>query len=564
MTRGAATLLAALLATILAACGGGSDVAGLPAVQEVVVTGEAQLPLDATTRLQATLRGADGAAIEGRPIYWSTSDPAIATVDQTGLVTPKAIGRVQVAASADGRSGVLAVEVVRKRVRTIDLVVAAAEVAVGDTVAAQATVRAADGGDVPGITPSFSSTAPEIASVTSDGRVVGRATGTVGIVASADGVADTTSVSVVPARVGGVLVEPESFELTVGRSLPLRVTVRDRTGAPLAGRTVAYASSAAGVASVDAAGIVRAVSPGAATITASSGGASAIARVTVVPEPAPPPPAPVPATLTIAPNAVSLQVGTTQALAATLRDTDGAIVTGRPVTWQSSATSVATVSASGVVTAVAPGATVITASAAGITGTAGVTVTNVPVATVVVSPSEVALKVGETRDLSATPRSASDAALTGRVVTWSTSAASVATVSSTGEVRAVGAGTATITAASEGRTGTARVTVTAAAPGPAVRFEKVSGDGQRGDADKELRNPLVARVVDASGRPVPGVTVRWMTTDGGRFTPEFTVSDADGLVSTRWRLGKREGTQRATLHAIGFEPLPFTATAEDD
>ena len=50
MTRSAATLLAALLLAVIAACGGGSDVAGLPAVQEVVVSGEAQLPLDAAFR----------------------------------------------------------------------------------------------------------------------------------------------------------------------------------------------------------------------------------------------------------------------------------------------------------------------------------------------------------------------------------------------------------------------------------------------------------------------------------------------------------------------------------
>lgn len=571
--RGAATLAATLLVAVLSACGGGGDVAGLPAVQEVVVSGEAQIPLDATTRLQATLRGTDGEPVAGRPVFWSTSDAAIAAVDQTGLVTPLAIGRVQIAASADGRSGVFDLQVVRKRVRTIDVVVAPAEVAVGDTIAAQVNVRAGDGGDVAGIAPSFSSTAPEIASVTADGRIIGRATGTAGIVASADGVSDTTNIVVVPARVGSIVVEPASFELTVGQTLPLRVTVRDRAGAPLAGRPVSYASSATGVATVGEDGIVRTVSPGAATITASSGGATATSRVTVVALPTPPPRAPVPATLTISPNVLSLQVGATRALSTTLRDSDGDVIPGRRVTWKSHAPAIATVSPSGVVTAVAAGAAVITAESEGISASAGVTVTNVPVASVVLSPGNVSLMVGETRQLSATPRSAAGAALPGRGVAWTSSAASIATVSPTGEVRAIAAGSATITAASEGRQGTAQISVTAAPepppaepelPGLPARLEMVSGDNQKGEAGEELRSPVVMRILDAQGRPVPGVAVLWTTTYGGRFAPAVSTSDEFGLVATRWRLGDGDGRQWAQAVVLGLKPVTFGAVAQDD
>jgi len=49
----------------------------------------------------------------------------------------------------------------------------------------------------------------------------------------------------------------------------------------------------------------------------------------------------------------------------------------------------------------------------------------------------------------------------GRAITWSSSDPTVATVLATGFVRAVGAGTATITATSEGHSGTAAVTVKA-------------------------------------------------------------------------------------------------------
>src|SRR5207247_1042694 len=68
--------------------------------------------------------------------------------------------------------------------------------------------------------------------------------------------------------------------------------------------------------------------------------------------------------------------------------------------------------------------------------------------------------VSKTVQLTATPKDAAGNPLSGRVVTWATSATSVATVSATGLVTGVTVGTATITATSEGKSGTATVTVT--------------------------------------------------------------------------------------------------------
>jgi hypothetical protein len=87
-----------------------------------------------------------------------------------------------------------------------------------------------------------------------------------------------------------------------------------------------------------------------------------------------------------------------------------------------------------------------------------------PVASVEVSPDSASVAVGETVQLTATPRDAEGQPLSGRTVTWATSAPPVATVSSTGLVTGVGAGTATITATSEGIHGTSSVTVTALSP----------------------------------------------------------------------------------------------------
>ena len=87
--------------------------------------------------------------------------------------------------------------------------------------------------------------------------------------------------------------------------------------------------------------------------------------------------------------------------------------------------------------------------------------TAVPVATVTVAPATKTLRVGTTAQLSAATKDSAGNTLTGRVVTWSSSAPAVATVSASGLVTAVSAGSATITATSEGKSGTSAITVTA-------------------------------------------------------------------------------------------------------
>lgn len=85
--------------------------------------------------------------------------------------------------------------------------------------------------------------------------------------------------------------------------------------------------------------------------------------------------------------------------------------------------------------------------------------TNAGVASVSLNVTSAQLGVGQTLQLSATPLTATGTVTSG-VATWSTSAASVATVSASGLVTGVAAGTATISAAVGGKSGTATITVT--------------------------------------------------------------------------------------------------------
>ena len=174
----------------------------------------------------------------------------------------------------------------------------------------------------------------------------------------------------------------------------------------------------------------------------------------------------VPSRITIAPSASILSsLGATVRLIASVQDQDGNTLTGAEVQWLSSNVSVASVSVSGMVTAVGMGAATITATSGGVQGQAAVTV-SIPVPThISVSPAMVSLTaLGQTAQLSAVVRDQRDLLLPEAEVQWSSSNGSVASVSVSGMVTAVGMGAATITATSGGVQGQAAVTVSIPVP----------------------------------------------------------------------------------------------------
>jgi len=107
----------------------------------------------------------------------------------------------------------------------------------------------------------------------------------------------------------------------------------------------------------------------------------------------------------------------------------------------------------------------VTAASEGKSGTAQLVVTVPgPVASVTVSPSvDSGLVVGDTTVFSATPRDAQGNQLSGRAVTWTISDPSVARIEAAtdqwAEIRALKVGSATLTATSEEKSGTASVVV---------------------------------------------------------------------------------------------------------
>ena len=149
----------------------------------------------------------------------------------------------------------------------------------------------------------------------------------------------------------GITLSQTSLTLEVGKTQTLTASIQPSDATD---KSVAWKSSDTSVAAVSASGKVTAKAAGTCTITATAkdgSGLKATCQLTVVQ----------PVTgITLSHTSLSLEVGKTQTLTATIQPADA---TDKSVTWTSSNTSVATVSTSGKVTAKAVGTCTVTCAA---------------------------------------------------------------------------------------------------------------------------------------------------------------------------------------------------------
>ncbi len=538
------------MAQIAASAGGQSaigtiTVTPVPVASVAIVPGSGTVSIGATMGLTAVTYDANGASLSGRPVVWGTSAPQVATVSATGVVTGIAAGTAQITGTSEGKSGAATITVTLVPVAKLSVTPASLALTTGQ--AASLTVQAFDasGNALQGRGVTWSSDNSAAATVAGSGLVTAVAPGNASITATSEGISVSVPVVVsapppapppAPAAVAALSISPSSISINVGGGAALSATPTDSHGNVLTGRTVTWLSSAPQTASVDGSGNVTGVAAGTATITASCEGKTATAQITVN-TPPPPPPAAV-ASVTVAPTTVTLIVGSTANLSAATRDASGNLLGGRTITWTSGTPGIATVSSSGVVTAVATGTAVITATSGSASGSAQITVNPLPpapVASVTVTPSTATLTPGGSVSLTATTLDSAQHQLTGRSVTWLSSAPAVATVSSSGTVTAVATGSATITAMSEGKSGTAQITVNAPPPAP-VATVTVSPStmallvGATATASAETK--------DASGNVLPGRVVTWSSS-----APAVASVSAQGLVTA---LGAGAATITAT------------------
>ncbi|HJQ10494.1 MAG TPA: Ig-like domain-containing protein [Gemmatimonadaceae bacterium] len=345
--------------------------------------------------------------------------------------------------------------------------------------------------------------------------------------------------------------------LIAGQSARGSAVPRDANGNPLTDRPVTWYSSSGSVASVDDSGMISAIAPGTAVVSAVSEGVSGQASMAVTP----PPPTPI-ATLAVAINPSAVLVGQTARATVTALDSTGHELTGRTITWTSDNVSIATVDATGDIKAIGAGAANIKASSEGKTSSARLSVSApapIPVATVSVSPTTANLQVGGTVQLSAVTRDANNNVLTGRAISWSSAAASIATVSASGLVTAVGAGTVAITASSEGQTGSSNITVSAPAPVP-VASVSVSPTTANLQVGGTVQLSAVTR--DANNNVLTGRVIAWSSSNSAVSTVSgsgLVTAIASGSATITASSEGRSGSSSITVSTPA--PVPVASVS---
>jgi trimeric autotransporter adhesin len=307
-----------------------------------------------------------------------------------------------------------------------------------------------------------------------------------------------------PVRVATVEVVAATPTVVVGGTVQMAASVKDAAGNVLTDRVVAWTTNNPAVAVVNSSGLLLTAQVGTVIVTATVEGITGTATVNVIPPPV--------ATVVVDPSTVPLQVGRTQQLNATTRDANNNVLTGRNVSWSSNNTSVATVSSTGLVTAVSAGTATVTATSEGRTGTASVTVTNAPVASVTITPNGATIGVGGVQQFSATLRDVSGNVLTGRTITWSSSNQGVATISAGGLALGITAGTSIITAVSEGQAASVALIVN---PPPVATIDLTPTSATLNIGGTQQ---FTATTRDASGNIVTGRSVTWSSSNGAVAT----------------------------------------------
>lgn len=213
------------------------------------------------------------------------------------------------------------------------------------------------------------------------------------------------------------------------------------------------------------------------------------------------------ATISVSPSSPSIAVGATQQFSATAKDKNGNAITGVTFTWSSGTTSVATISSSGLATAVSAGTSQITASASGVTSPDDtLTVTSPPPITVSVLPATPTVVLGATQQFTATVTN--DSANKG--VTWTVTQSGTACAPACGAVSpsSTASGTATTYTAPSTMPASASVTITATSVADATKTASttvtLSAMANCGTGSESLLNGQYAFLLkgfDSAGNP---------------------------------------------------------------
>lgn len=440
-------------------------------VSIAVSLGSTSIPLGSTRQFAALGTYTDGSTQDlTSASTWNSSSPQVASISTGGLVTSAAIGSTNITATSGSISGSANVAVTPPALASIAVSPANSSIALGTNQQFAATGTFTDGSTQDLTTAVYwNSVRTLIATVSNTPGTQGQASSvTLGscIVSAALGsITGTTNLTVSTATLVSIATTPSSPSIALGTTQLFKATgsytdgsIQDISG------TVEWSADTPDTATISnstgSQGLARGLATGTATISARSPTVAGSTSLTVTPA--------VLISIAVSPANPLLTVGSTQTFSATATFSDGSTqVLTNTVTWSSDNSQVAMVDSTGLATAISAGGANMGASFAAVTGSAVLTVTSSPLASIAVLPQSASLPLGTTQQFSAigTFSDGSSQDVT-TAVHWSSSDRTVTTVSDAagkyGLASTLATGDVAVIANSDTITGNADLTVTAA------------------------------------------------------------------------------------------------------
>jgi len=573
------------IAGLLAGCSSGNSSSSNPTLTSIAVTpatmsvtaGQTQQYKAVGTYSNSTSQDITAMAT------WTSSSTGTATITSPGgLATTSAVGTTTITASMSGVSGTAALTVTAAAPTLVSIALApvAPSVAAGLTQQFTATGTYSDGS-----TQSLTSTATWTSSNTAVATIIagGLATtltqGTTTITAGLSGVTGTTTLTVTAAVLESIAITPADDSVPVGTLTQLTATGTYSDGSVQNLTTTAtWTSSDTAVATIAASGVATALAVNATpvTITAASGSISGSTQLTVTS-----------ATL----NSISITGAPTVTIAnltsykfnafGSYNDGSQRNITSL-VTWSSSATNVATISASGVALASAAGNTTITATLGSVNSSVVLLVTAANATSIVVAPSTQTLEpltkqtytaVGNFLDPST--HDVTQQNITQNVA-WSSSNPTAATISNTspniGVATALAAGSTMISATFDGVIGSVpldvgpgtltKITLTPASAGVALNSTlSLQAIGTFSDGRSEHIEPFAMWMSSATGvASVNGIGIVKGVSIGGPVTITCTLGSVSATASMTVEALTSIAISPATASVAAGTSVNLTAT----
>lgn len=398
-------------------------------------------------------------------VTWQSSDPTVATVSSSGLLTAVKAGNVTVTASLNSVSGNAGVTVTSAVLTAINVSMTTPNVVAGGSEQLTATGVYSDN-SMQSLTTQvmWSSSDATVASVNAVGMLTAVKGGSVTVTATLGTISGTGNVVVNAATLTSITVSPALFSIASGQNKQLSAlgvysngTSQDVTS------QVTWNSQNTAAATVSSSGLVSGVAAGSAMITATMGSATGSAVATITSAQL--------QSILVTPATASIATGQTQAFSANGIFSDGSQVDiTSSVTWNSSATNFATVDVTGLATGLSAGTAMISASSGSVTSAAPavLTVTPAVLTEIGIAPDGQYIPVGGQFQLTLTGTYSDNTTQTITNATWSSSDPSFASVDpNTGIVTGVANSNnnaITITATYGGLTNTTTVYITSAVP----------------------------------------------------------------------------------------------------